>query len=429
MLYRKNQNKILEFIENDVYKSMLLVGVRQCGKTTLLKNILSDYNVLYCNLEERSDVSSLFDSNISADKLVENIELLLNQYLNHEQRMILIIDEIQTNPRAITSLKYFDESEMNIKVIGSGSLLGVQLKQNSLSFPVGKVDILNMYPLDFEEFLINNNMEKHIEKIKQCFATNTQMPNAIHDLLTDTFKMYLKVGGMPQAVASYLNNNLEQIENIHSNLNEGYLNDITKYVEGKDKAYMRLILENLGNELLKENQKYKLSNIKPGLKYRQVENSFAWLAASDITYRASIIDNKQVCLPLKANVKANKFKLFYCDTALLINKMNYQLEHVKAQDHIYIGMIIENYVATEIYKKHNKQLYTYDDNSKEIDFILEVNNQLVPIEVKAAKNTKSKSLVNFMDKNKVEMAYRISEKNFGLTNNIKSIPHYATFLI
>ncbi len=429
MLYRKNQEKINSFLASNVYKSMLLVGVRQCGKTTMLKNTLKETNLIYCNLEERLDVAAVFDDNLSPQKIIDEIELLLNQYFNTDQQMVLVIDEIQVNPRAITSLKYFDESDLNIKVIGSGSLLGVQLKQNDYSFPVGKVDIVNMYPLDFEEFLINLKMSKHIEKIRNCFETNSQMPEVIHNQLLDTFKAFLEVGGMPQAVVSYLESNLQGIDTIHSNLNQGYLNDIAKYIDNNDKSYMRMILENLGNELLKENQKFKLANLKSGLKYKQVENSFAWLSATDITYKANIIDNKRVSLPLKANVKPNKFKLFYCDTALLLNNMNYQLRQIKAIDQIYIGLVIENYVATEIYKNHNRELYTYNDNSKEIDFLIEQNDKLIPIEVKAAKNTKSKSLNIFMEQNQIDFAYRISEKNFGLQNNIKSIPHYATFLI
>lgn len=429
MLYRKNHEKLLNFLENDIYKSMLLVGVRQCGKTTLLKNTFKDMNMIYCNLEERADIANVFDGNLSARKIVEDIELLLNQYFGDEKQKILVIDEIQVNPRAITALKYFDESDMNIKVIGSGSLLGVQLKQNDYSFPVGKVDIVDMYPLDFEEFLINLNMTRHIDKIKECFESNQAMSVAIHNQLLDVFHKFLEIGGMPQAVSLYINNNLKHIETVQTNLNEGYLNDITKYIENNDKAYMRMILEKLGNELLKENQKFKFSNIKQGLKYSQIENSFAWLSKTDITYKAFILDNKRVTLPLRASVKPNKFKLFYCDTALLCNKMNYNLHQVKSNHQIYVGVIIENYIATEIYKKYNRQLYTFNDNKKEIDFILEKDNQVIPIEVKAAKNTKSKSLKVFMEQNDTKLAYRISEKNFDITNNIKSIPHYAVFIL
>lgn len=429
MLYRKNQERINDFLNSNVYKSMLLLGVRQCGKTTLLKNMFRDENIIYCNLEERTDIAAIFDRSLSPQKLIGEIELLLNTYFNSNYPMVLVIDEIQVNPRAITSLKYFDESDLNIKVIGSGSLLGVQLKQNDYSFPVGKVDIVNMYPLDFEEFLINLNMTRHIDKIKECFDSNIQMPEPIHHQLLEVFHDFLEIGGMPQAVNTYIASNLSEIDNIHYNLNAGYLNDIGKYIDNADKGYTRMILENLGNELLKENQKYKLTNLKSGLKYKQVENGFAWLSSTDITYPAYIIDNKRVTLPLKANIKKNKFKLFYCDTALLLNKMNYKLRQIKAIDQIYIGVVIENYTATEIYRKYNKQLYTFNDNSKEIDFLIESAGTLIPIEVKAAKNTKSKSLSVFMEQNDISFAYRISEKNFGLHNNIKSIPHYATFLI
>lgn len=429
MLYRKNRENLLNFLENDIYKSMLLVGVRQCGKTTLLKNTFKDMNMIYCNLEEQSDIAKLFDGNIIASSIVDEIELLLNEYFDRTKQMILVIDEVQVNPRAITSLKYFDESDMNIKVIGSGSLLRVQLKQNDYSFPVGKVDIVDMYPLDFEEFLINLNMSGHIEKIKECFETSKSMPELIHNQLLDVFHKFLEIGGMPQAVSLYINDNLKYIKTVQSNLNEGYLNDIANYIDNNDKAYMRLILENLGNELLKENQKFKLSNVKSGLKYSQIENSFAWLSNIDITYKAHILDNKRVTLPLRSSVKPNKFKLFYCDTALLCNKMNYKLHQVNSIHQIYVGVIIENYIATEIYKKYNRQLYTFNDNKKEVDFILEKDNQVIPIEVKAAKNTKSKSLKVFMEQNDTKLAYRISEKNFGMKDNIKSIPHYAVFMV
>ncbi|WOO86781.1 AAA family ATPase [Mollicutes bacterium LVI A0039] len=429
MLFRKNEAKIRAFINESVYKSMLLVGVRQCGKTTLLKNMFKDENMLYCNLEERSDIADVFNGNLTATSLIEDIELLLNSYFDNDSLKILVIDEIQVNPKAITALKYFDESNENIKVIGSGSLLGVQLKQGDFSFPVGKVDLLNMYPLDFEEFLINIKMNNHAKRIRECFETNKPMPESLHEMLLETLNTFLEVGSMPQAVDAFIKGNRKDIDLIHRNLNEGYLNDIAKYIANNDKAYMRLILENLGNELLKENQKFKLSNLKSGLKYQAVENSFSWLANTDITYKASILANKKVTLPLKANIKKNRFKLFYCDTALLLSKMNYNLSQVKNNDNIYIGVVIENYVATELYKNYNKELYSFNDNSKEIDFLIEQDNMVIPIEVKAARNTKSKSLKVFMEQNQTELAYRVSQKNFGMENNIKSIPLYASFLI
>ncbi len=234
---------------------------------------------------------------------------------------------------------------------------------------------------------------------------------------------------MPQAVDSYINGNVDEIKIIHENLNTGYLNDIAKYIDTADKGYMRLILENLGNELLKVNQKFKLSNLKSGLKFRQVENSFAWLANTDITYCTYILGNKKLGMPLKSRIEKNRFKLFYCDTALLLNKMNYKLNQIKAIDNIYIGLVIENYVATELYKKYEKELYSFCDSSKEIDFLIEHDNKIIPIEVKAATNTKSKSLKTFIEQNDTQFAYRISEKNFGFANNIKSIPLYATFLV
>ncbi len=193
MLYRKNRKKIECFLNSNLYKSMLLVGVRQCGKTTLLKNMLKDSNVIYCNLEEQLDIANIFDGNLTANSIVDEIEMLTNQFFKENETKILVLDEIQVNPRAITSLKYFDESDMDIKVIGSGSLLGVQLKAGDFSFPVGKVDIINMYPLDFEEFLVNNNMQRHVEKIKECFESNMPMTDSLHQQLLKNSMIFWKL--------------------------------------------------------------------------------------------------------------------------------------------------------------------------------------------------------------------------------------------
>lgn len=429
MLYRKAKQKIENFMSDSIYKSLLVVGVRQCGKTTLLKGMFKDSNMIYCNLEEQEEISRIFDGNLIPERLISEIELLTNTYFDENETKILILDEIQTNPRAITSLKYFDESNLNIRVIGSGSLLGVKLNDSNLSFPVGKVDIINMYPLDFEEFLINMKMDRHVEKIRECFTNNTMMPKEVHNLLIETFMTFLEVGSHPQAVVAYISGSRNQVEKIQTNLNLSYMNDAAKYIDNKDKVYVSQILDNLGDQLLKENQKFKIASLKSGLKYNAVENAFAWLSNTDITYKAYILGNKKVKLPLKSNVVPNRFKLFYCDTALLLNKMNYSLRQIKPIDNIYVGLVIENYIATELYKKSNGQLYTYNDNSKEIDFLIERDNMLIPIEVKAALNTKSKSLKTFMEVNDTSLAYRISQKNFGYDNNIKSIPLYATFLV
>ncbi len=430
MLKRTIKSDVDEFMDLDIYKSMLLLGVRQCGKTTLVKNYIKDNkNSLYINLEQDASLSELFTKSLDPKSILTNLSFLYDLDFDFESRITLVIDEIQVSKNAITSLKYFDECDLDIKVIGTGSLLGVVFNEGDFSFPVGKVAIKHMFPLTFDEYLINVHGKKYVDLIKKHFDSSSAIDFTIHEKLLAIFNEYLHVGSMPQNVATFIKyKSVSKIGEISSNINIGYQNDILKYIDDNKKMNVFKILDNVGNELLKENQKFKFSNIKSGLGYRELETSITWLENSNILYKCHIIQNKGIHQPLKQLASDSNFKFFYCDTNLLLNKMNYNIENIKGNDRIYLGVVIENFVATELFKK-DKSIYNYNDLKKEIDFLVERDNQIIPIEVKAASNTRSKSLNSFIMQNDIKLAYRISSKNFGFDGIIKSIPIYATFLI
>ncbi len=293
MLKRNISSDIIEFLDTNVYKCLLLLGVRQCGKTSLLKNMLSDYdNYIYINLEEMTKLSAIFDSGLSSDMLLSLIEQFTNIKLDRDKKIYLVIDEIQVNHNALTSLKYFAESSLDIKVIATGSLLGTALKKEDVSFPVGKVMHLNMYPLGFDEFVSNLYGDEFVNLIRYHFEQNLQMPEAQHELFLNIFDEYLLVGGMPQAVAEFKNSkDIELIRTIHTNINKDYSLDILKYVDQHDQIRITKLLDNLGNQLLDENRKFKLAPLKKGANFKEFDNAFNWLTLTSIVHKCHVLSN------------------------------------------------------------------------------------------------------------------------------------------
>lgn len=425
MFKRKVESNIISFLESSIYKSQIILGVRQCGKTTLVKNIFQNYNnYVYCNLEENPQLISIFESNLNPERIIQEISLLENKSIDMSKRSYLIIDEIQCSNKALTSLKYFAESNLDVKVIALGSLLGIAF--NESAFPVGKVDIVKMYPLSFDEFLQATNNEKYIDVIREAFKDN-KISTAIHQRLLEIFELYLKIGSMPQVVDTYnKTKDLTICKQVLTNILISYQNDIGKYVESNDKNKILKIYNSIPSQLGKDNQKFVFKSLSNNANYVSYRNSFTWLSRAELCYECYIKESAN--LPLNSDVKDNTFKLFMTDTALLLTMAGYNISEVKDNDRIYLGIVMENYVATEIMKiDHN--LYCYMDARKEIDFIINRNSKLVPVEVKAAKNTKSKSLKFFMEQNNLTFGIRVSSREFGFDGTIKSIPHYSVFCL
>lgn len=405
----------------DNYKSPLMVlGARQIGKTTTIKNILEKQkiNYVYLNFEENEELKLLFESNLDVSRIVKEIEFMHN-ITNLE---LIFFDEIQAFSKAITSLKYFCENPI-VKVISSGSNLGITIFSEEFSFPVGKVKILEMYPMSFFEYLDNSNEQNFLAFLKDAYQ-NRQISDAMHKKALDLFDKYLLVGGMPACIEELLlSENLNEVIEINKQLFNSYKLDIRKYAKPKDILRIGKIYDLTNTMLLNENQKFKVSAVdKKG--YRVLDYAFEWLRESKVIIPIYKISNRQPNIPLKAHVKDNEFKLAYSDTSLLINNFDYSyFQSLQNNDRIYTGVILENYVATVLRRKFST-LYYYHYKEAEIDFLVQYEGELIPIEVKAGKNNPAKSLQFFIDKNEISKAYKINRSNFYQKDKVLSVPVY-----
>lgn len=432
VMRRKFYEQLLNWKNNNVLMPLMVIGARQVGKTYIInefcKNEFEDY--IYINLLDNKSIISFFEENIDTKEKIAKMELYLNRKIT--ENTVLFFDEIQESEQLISALKYFCESDFPYKVVCAGSLLGVKLNRFKSSFPVGKVRILKMYPMNFEEFLLAIGEDMAIEKIKECYKNNEPMDEALHEKYLKYYRLYLCVGGMPEAVNNLINNKLDILSFDKEILNSiviSYLADMTKYVSNKfESAKIERIYNTIPKQLLKENKKFMYSEIEKNARRRDYYMSLEWLISSNLVIPSYFVNKFEI--PLKGYMDSDSFKLYLSDVGLLSSILNIPYNKLVLGDKMeYLGTIAENYVANEL-KSNGFDLYYYSlSRILEIDFLIESNEGVIPIEVKASDNVKSKSLNYYMEKYKAKYAIRISTKNFGFDNNLKSVPLYATFAI
>lgn len=427
---RKIEEELLKW-KNDFKTPLMLVGARQTGKTYIIdKFCLNNFkNYIYINLEKESSIVEIFDKTFNPDEIIEKIEILKNININVSDTVIFF-DEIQVSERAITSLKYFCESEKPYKIICAGSLLGVKINGFKSSFPVGKVLIKYLYPLDFEEFLDAIGEEKLKIEIKKHYESCVPLLDCIHDKAIDLYKKYLILGGMPSIIKDFINKNMKITEvnfDIQEQIITSYLADMNKYTENSEGIKNSKIYNSIPKELARENNTFKYSLISSDARKVRYESSLDWLLASNMIIKCNLTLKNES--PLKAFINEDKFKLYLSDCGLLRALSNIDYREILLDKNImYKGVLTENYVACEFFSK-SKELYYYTFEKYEIDFLVKINGNLIPIEVKSGRRTNSKSLNAYINKYNPEYSIRLSMKNFGFENNIKSIPLYATFCI
>ena len=429
---REIMQDLLKWQETKEKKPLMILGARQVGKTYIINEFckmeFEDY--IYINLLDNKSIISFFEENIDTKEKIAKMELYLNRKIT--ENTVLFFDEIQESEQLISALKYFCESDFPYKVVCAGSLLGVKLNRFKSSFPVGKVRILKMYPMNFEEFLLAIGEDMAIEKIKECYKNNEPMDEALHEKYLKYYRLYLCVGGMPEAVNNLINNKLDILSFDKEILNSiviSYLADMTKYVSNKfESAKIERIYNTIPKQLLKENKKFMYSEIEKNARRRDYYMSLEWLVSSNLVIPSYFVNKFEI--PLKGYMDSDSFKLYLSDVGLLSSILNIPYNKLVLGDKMeYLGTIAENYVANEL-KSNGFDLYYYSlSRILEIDFLIESNEGVIPIDVKASDNVKSKSLNYYMEKHKAKYAIRISTKNFGFDNNIKSVPLYATFAI
>ena len=430
-MYREIINDLIEWKESKIRKPLIVHGARQVGKTYIIKQFGKEYydNLIYVNFETNQEMSSQIAETIDANYIINKLELFYGEKIIPEKTLIFF-DEIQANERALTSLKYFCEDASEYHIIAAGSLLGIAINREKYSFPVGKVQMINMYPLSFKEFLMAIGRERLIDEIQKHFDNDTRMDKDIHELCLKLYRTYLVVGGMPEVVQTYLTEQkIIATIDIQAEILESYERDMTKYADSSLSNRIISAFDSIPVQLAKDNQKFQYKVISKGGTSSIFGEAILWLKNSGIVNQIYKVNPE---LPLEMHKDLASFKLYMSDVGLFVNKARYPLYQIDLNSQptmITMGPLTEHYVANELRVKGYETYYWESNGIAELDFLIQKNIDIIPIEVKTSIHTKSRSLDTYMKKYNPKYAIRISEKNFGFENNIKSVPLYATFCI
>ena len=413
-------------------KPLILQGARQVGKTySVLEFGRAHYdNVAYFNFETNPKLNETFEEDITPGYLIPILSHIAGQTIVREKTLI-VFDEVQLCERALTSLKYFCEDAPEYHIIVAGSLLGVAVNRANYSFPVGKVDIKTLHPMDMEEFMLAMGEDALVERIRACFQTDRPMPGALHDAAMRLYRQYLVVGGMPECVKQFAETgNYILIRHTQETILASYLNDMSKYNNANEIKKTRLAYDSITVQLSRKNTRFLYKLIKKGGRASEFENAIEWLCLSGIVSR--IFKVEQVKKPLENYRDINAFKIYVSDLGLLCAKKD-----LAANDVLYMvdeigdfkGGMAENYVNTQLAINGYATYYWESERGAEVDFVIQRDGRLIPIEVKSADNTKAKSLRVYTDAHKPAYAIKLSAKNFAFDSGKKTVPLYAAFCI
>ena len=408
------------------HKPLVIQGARQVGKTWLMQEFGEKYyeQVAYINFDVDVKSREIFDIDYDTERLIMDIGLATKTKINAENTLI-IFDEIQECPRALTSLKYFRENAPQYDIIVAGSLLGVACHEGT-GFPVGKVSFMNLFPLSFEEFLLAMGEERFVELLnKKDFKTIKLFNNKYEKLL----KQYCYVGGMPEIVQDFVENkDFESVRNLQKEIISAYEEDFTKHIPTNTVAKIRLLWKSIPAQLSKENKKFIYGAAKEGARARDFEAALSWLINSGLVYRVNKITKPD--LPITAYEDFNSFKLFVLDVGLLGAMTDLQADTIIDGNRIFEefkGAIAEQYVLQQFKTIKDLPVFYWSNETSraEIDFVIQIKSDVVPVEVKAERNLQAKSLKVYMEKFKPNYAIRTSMADYKKTDNLIDLPLYT----
>ena len=428
---RKIYKDLLLWKSKDSRKPLILQGARQVGKTYIVNLFAGrEYaNSVYLNFEKDKGLSDFF-TNLSPEIIIKKISAYKRRDIIAGQTL-LIFDEIQACPDAITSLKYFCENAPEYHVIALGSLLGVSVNRGVSSFPVGKVEFMTLYPLDFEEYLWARGEESLAHMIRESFSKNEALDLLFHERALDYYREYLFVGGMPEAVEEYnKNKNPDLVRIIQDSILEAYQNDMGKYNKQSEIPKTRIVYKSISTQLAKENKKFKYSDIKHGGRASEFEAAIEWLCLAGIAAQNYRIE--QIMLPLSAYRSLCDYKFYMSDVGLLSASQDIRFDDILIDNPMFDnfkGGLTENYVFCQLLINGLSLYYWTSGNQAEVDFITRIAGDIIPIEVKSKTNNRSRSLKTYIERYSPSYSIRISMKNFGYENGIRSVPLYAVFCI
>ena len=416
--------KLVEWKNSKDRKPLILKGARQVGKTYILKEFgKNNYeNIAYFNFDHDDNLAELFKNTKDPKRIIEQLSLVNGKKII-PQKTLIIFDEIQECPNALNSLKYFCEEANEYHVACAGSLLGIRLSKTS--FPVGKIEFLNLYPMTFSEFLLADNSENLVEVMKQTIEIKP-IPEIFATQLIEKLKIFYIIGGMPEAVYSWITDkDIEKINKIQKNILDSYESDFSKHVDVFEANKISLIWNGIPSQLAKENKKFIYQVLKEGARAREYEGALNWLNDADLIQKCYSVT--KCAFPLKAYQNLQAFKIYMNDVGLLrrmsdldskiILEGNKLLEEFK-------GAFTENYVANVLTYMQNESPHYYTFGRNEIDFIVQKHNEIIPIEVKSNKSTNHNSLTKYNEINDNKISYRFSLNNLSKNGKIMDIPLY-----
>lgn len=411
-------------------KPLLLQGARQVGKTWLVDEFgRAEYsNYIHLNFEENPDLRTIFAKEKTPENLIETIGLLTGKKIPSRDTLIFF-DEIQIAPEALTSLKYFYEQAPEYHIIAAGSLLGVSVCKQS-SFPVGKVHFLTLYPMTFIEYLMAAGEDLLARKLLELQEPDT-LAEAVHNKLLDHYKKYLVIGGMPEVVQDYLDNrDIASARQIQQEILEAYQRDFSKYTDANQSIKTSAIWNSIPRQLARENKKFKYNAVQKNARAATFEQTIEWLRKAGLVYLVHNIRKPE--LPLSGYADYSKFKVYLHDCGLLAAMLDIPSEIIIKPTEIfthYFGAFIENFAAQQLVAHGHKDLFYWTSKSDaEVDFVLQIQDEVFPLEVKSGTSKNLKSLRSYSEKYHPRLLYRTSPRNFIQAGDFVNLPLYACFL-
>jgi predicted AAA+ superfamily ATPase len=428
---RKIVESLLAWKNNPDKLPLLLQGARQVGKTyTLLSFGKRHYkNVAYFSMEESREIPAIFERDLNPERIVRELSAQSGQTILPGDTLI-VFDEIQACEQALTSLKYFAERAPRYHVIAAGSLLGVAMNREKFSFPVGKADMMRLYPMDFEEFLWAIGRKDLCGLIREAYGGFT--PLSLHDTAMDLYKTYLAVGGMPRAVWEYADKrDFDFVSAALKTLNDSYIADMATYAAPQETARIMAAWASVPAQLAKENHKFRYKVIKSGARASDYGIALDWLKAAGMINKCVHVTEGK--LPLSVYAQNETFKVYMADTGLLCSKFGIPPGVVLHTPHSFDGFkgaMAENYICQALVANGITPYYWTSAGKAEVDFVFQdKSGDIIPLEAKSAENVRSKSLRGYRDIYEPPYAIRVSARNFGFENGIKSVPLYAVFCL
>ena len=431
---RNIMSRLVEWKNRSHRKPLLLTGVRQCGKTYIIRKFGKEEfeDTAYFNFEEDETLSSAFDHDFKIERILDDLGSIRCGEKIVPGKSLLILDEIQACPRAITSLKYFCENQPDLHVIAASSLLGVAIGKENISFPVGKVNRITMFPMSFDEFVCADGGENLIEALKKM-DPDREIPDLYAVPLIRYLKLYYVIGGMPEVVRQWAETHrMEAVTEKQDEILQDYADDFGKHAPIAELPKIRMIWESIPSQLAKDNHKFIFSHVKSGCRAKELENAVRWLVDAGLIYPLYLVEKPEI--PLSGEADYTSYKVYMADCGLLCRRTNVHFRTILDGDEQFIhfkGALTETYVLTQLKALGLNAWYWTSSANAEIDFLTDHGGKITPIEVKSADNTKAKSLKLFCERYRTERAMKTSLKNVGMnlagSTQVWSLPLYALF--